>query len=172
MLKKQQKKDIVIDLAEAFKKAKAGVFSDFSGVGAKDVQALRQNLKKEGISYKVVKLTLIKRALKLAGLDVSGFNPTVPVSVSLSSQDEVAAARILQDFAKKNEKLKIVSGILDQKLIDAGQVKALASLPGKQTLIGQLVGVIASPLRGFVSVLAGPARGLVNVLNAIKESKT
>jgi|SRR3989344_6750749 len=171
MLKKAQKKTIVTDLAEQFKAAKAGVFSDFSGLGARDVQTLRQALKKENVSYKVVKLTLIKRALRLAGFDVSSFNFAVPVSVSLSGDDETATARILQDFAKKHEQLKMVSGILDHKLIDSAQVKALATLPDKQTLRGQLVGVIAGPLRGFVTVLSGNLRGLVNVLNAIKDSK-
>jgi len=72
---------------------------------------------------------------------------------------------------RKNDKLKIVSGILDHRMIDAGTVKALAALPDKQTLRGQLVGVIAAPLRGFVTVLSGNLRGLVNVLNAIKDAK-
>ncbi len=166
MLNRQQKKDIVKDLTEAIKTAKAGVFADFSGLAAKDAQSLRQTLKKEGVSYKVVKLTLIKKALRAANLDDKFFNFTVPISVSLSEADEVAAAKILQDFSKKNEKLKIVSGFLDGKILDAAQVKALASLPSKEELLGQLVGVIAGPLRGFVTVLSGPARGLVNVLNA------
>ena len=170
MLKKQQKKDIVKDLAEQIKSAKAGVFSDFSGLGAKEIQSLRQTLRKEGVSYKVVKLTLVKKALRLAGLDAAKFNFAVPVSVSLSS-DETAAAKLLQDFAKKHEQLKIVSGILDSKIIDASAVKTLAALPGKQELRGQLVYVIASPLRGFVSVLSGNLRGLVNVLSAIKDAK-
>lgn len=171
MLNKQQKRDIVKDLIEQIKTAKAAVFSDFGGLPTKDIQKLRSTLRKEGVSYKVVKLTLLKRAMRLAGLDVSGFNYAVPLSVSLSTEDEVAAAKILYDFSKKNDKLKIVSGFLDGIILDAAQVKALALLPDKQTLRGQLVGVIASPLRGFVSVLSGNLRGLVNVLNAIKDAK-
>lgn len=166
MLNKQQKKDIVKDLVEKLKVAKSVVFSDFQGLGAKDIQGLRQELRKESVDYKVVKLTLLKRALRLAGLDVSNFNFQVPLSVSLSREDEVTAAKILAGFSKKNDKLKIVSGVLDNKIIDAGRVKALAALPGKQELRGQLVSVIASPLRGFVSVLVGNIRGLINVLNS------
>jgi len=171
MLNKQQKVEVVKKLVADLKAAKAAVFSDFTGLPARDVQNLRKDLAKEGISYKVVKLTLLKRAMRAAGLDVSAFNYAVPLSVSLSREDEVAAAKILQGFAKKNEKLKIVSGVLDGRILDAAQVKALASLPSKQELRGQLVGVIAGPLRGLVNVLAGPARGLVNVLNALKDQK-
>jgi len=166
MLTKQQKKDIVIELASQIKSAKAAVFSDFGGLRTADIQTLRQTLRKEGVSYKVVKLTLLKRAMIAAGLDVSGFDFTVPLSVSLSNDDELAAARILQDFSKKHDKLKIVSGVLDGQILGALQVKALASLPTKQQLLGQLVGVIASPLRGLASVLSGNMRGLINVLNA------
>ena len=166
MLNKQQKKDIVKDLVDEIKSAKAAVFSDFGGLPARDIQSLRADLRREGVSYKVVKLTLLKRAMRSAGLDVSAFNFTVPLSISLSVDDETVAARILQDFAKKNEKLKIVSGVLDGKILDATQVRALASLPTKQELLGQLVGVISSPLRGLATVLIGNIRGLINALNA------
>lgn len=172
MLKKQQKIDLVKDLVEKIKAAKAAVFSDFGGLPARDIQALRRTLKTEGVTYKVVKLSLLKRAMRAAGLDVSGFNFKVPLSVSLSDADETAAARVIQDFAKKNDKLKIVSGVLDGRMLDASQVKALASLPTKQQLLGQLVGVISSPLRGLASVLSGNIRGLINVINAVKEVKS
>lgn len=166
MLSKEQKKNIVKDLVEKLKAAKSVVFSDFQGLGAKDIQGLRQELRKEGVDYKVIKLTLLKRALRLAGMDVSNFNFQVPLSVSLSQEDEVTAAKILAGFSKKHDKLKIVSGVLDNKIIDAGQVKALATLPSKQELLGQLVYVISSPLRELASVLSGNIRGLINVLNA------
>ena len=166
MLNKEQKKNIVKDLVERLKAAKSVVFSDFQGLPSKDIQGLRRELRKEGVDYKVVKLTLLKRALRLAGLDVSDFNFQVPLSVSLSREDEVVAAQILAAFSKKNEKLKIVSGVLDNKIIDASLVKALAALPSKQELRGQVVYVLSSPLRGLATVLNGNIRGLINVLNA------
>src|SRR3989344_4176864 len=118
MLNKAQKVEIVKNLVEELKAAKAVVFSDFTGLPAKDIQSLRKDLNREGADYKVVKLTLLKRALRLAGLDVSNFNFQVPLSVSMSREDEVAAARILQAFSKKNEKLKVVSGVLGSLIID------------------------------------------------------
>jgi len=166
MLNKQQKKDLVIELAEQIKGAKAGVFCDFSGLPTREIQKIRASLRKESVSYKVVKINLLKKALRLAGYDISTLVFNKPTAVTLSTEDEVAAARILHSFAKTEGNLKIVSGILDKMVIDAAQVNALATLPGKQELRGQLVGVIASPLRGLVSVLAGNIRGLLNVLSA------
>lgn len=166
MLSKQQKKDLVIELANEIKAAKAGVFCDFSGLPAREIQKLRQTLGKEGVSYQVVKINLLKKALRLAGYDTAGLDFNKPTAVALSAEDEVAAARILNAFAGKEEKIKIISGILDKGVIGASQVKALALLPDRQTLRGQLVGVVAAPLRGLVSVLAGNIRGLINVLNA------
>ena len=166
MLKRSEKVEIVKSLAEQIRGAKAAVFCDFQGLGAKDVQSIRFSLGKEGISYKVVKINLLKKALRLAGVDIKKLNFTKPIAVSLSVEDEAAAARILQGFAKTHEKLKIVSGLLDKVVIDKNQVGALASLPGKQELRGQLVGVIAGPLRALASVLSGNIRGLINVLDA------
>ncbi len=171
MLSKQEKKNIIRELTEALKSAKSVVFSNFQGLATKDSQVLRSSLRKEGTLYQVVKITLLKRALKNAGIDSSKLDLGVPVSVSISAEDEVTPARILNSFAKSNENLKILGGVLEREFIGLEKVKVLASLPGKQELRQQLVSVVASPLRGFVSVLAGNLIGLVNVLNAIKEAK-
>lgn len=166
MLKKEDKKKLVTEFAKELEGAKALYFSDFQGLPAKDIQDLRQELRKEGAKYKVVKLTLVKRALEQIGLDTSGFNFTVPVSVAYSAEDEITPVKTLHKFAKTHDKLKILAGYLAKSFLDAKQVKQLATLPGKQELRGQLVSVIASPLRGLASVLAGNIRGLLNVLNA------
>ena len=171
MLNKEQKKTVVKDLVQELKSAKALVLSDFQGLPTRDIQKLRADLRREKVSYKVVKLTLLKKALRQAGVDVSQFNFAAPLSVSLSAEDEVIGAKILAAFAKTHDKLKIVGGYLGAEFLDATRVKAMAALPGKQELRGQLVYVIASPLRGLVSVLQGNMRGLVNVLNAIGQSK-
>lgn|SRR3989338_5174255 len=166
MLNKEQKKKLVVDLAGQLKTAKGAVFSSYQGLATRDSQKLRADLRKEGVSHKVVKISLLKRALTKAGIDNSSMNVNLPVAVSISNEDEVAAARIVQAFVKGNERLQILSGVLENKVIDGAQVKMLANLPGKQELRGQVVSVISSPLRGLVSVLSGNIRGLVNVLNA------
>src|SRR3989338_6598135 len=172
MLNKDQKKQLVIELAEKLKTAKGAVFSSYQGLATRDSQKLRADLRKEGGSHKVVKISLLKRALTKAGIDSSTMNVNLPVAVSISEEDEVAPARIVAAFAKTNENLKILSGVLESKVIDWIQVKMLASLPGKQELRGQLVTVLAGPMRNLAGVLSGNIRQVVYVLNAIKEAKT
>ncbi|MBI4050324.1 MAG: 50S ribosomal protein L10 [Candidatus Doudnabacteria bacterium] len=166
MLTKAQKKQIVEELASELKGARAVVFSDYQGLPNRDIQELRFTLRRESVKYKVIKLTLLKRALEMAGIDTAKFSFGQPLSVSYSKDDEVAPARTLQTFAKKHEHLKIIAGILDGRFIGGPEVKALAALPTKFELQGQLVYVIASPLRGLASVLSGNIRGLLTVLNA------
>lgn len=166
MLTREQKKKIVQDLTQDLQNSKGVVFSTFQGLSAKNIQELRTVLKKEKVVYKVVKLTLLKRALKSAGIDAEKFDVHLPLSVSSSREDEVIAAKALNNFAKAHQELKIVAGILEKQLLLSQEVKALAQLPGKQELRAQVVGAIASPLRGLVGVLSGNMRGLLNVLNA------
>lgn len=171
MLTREQKKKIVKELTKELKEARGIVFSEFSGLPTRELQELRSLLRKSGVSHKVVKLTLLRRVLNTVGLDTSDFGVQVPTAVSWSFTDEIAPAKILTAFSKTHQNLKILGGVMDKKLVGAGEINTLALLPGKQELRAQVVWVIASPLRGLVSVLSGNLRGLVNVLNAIKTAK-
>jgi len=168
---KEQKKSIVKDLAEKLKNSKAVVFSDYKGLAVKDMMALRGELRKEGIDLKVAKKTLINLALKDAGMEVDAKKFEGQVALAISSQDEVAAAKIIAKTAKANENIKMIGGILGMKELTADEVRALALIPGKQELLAKLVGSINAPVSGFVNVLAGNIRGLVNVLKAVTENK-
>ena len=85
--------------------------------------------------------------------------------------DPVAAAKILVDFAKKNDKLEIKAGFVDGKVINVDEVKALAELPPREVLIAKVLGGFNAPISGFVNVLNGNLRGLAVALNAIAEKK-
>ena len=172
MLTKEQKKEIVKDLAEDLKGAKSAVFSDYQNLKAGDIQKLRADLREEGVGHKVVKITLLKRALARAGIDISEFNYQVPLAVTYSPDDEVMPAKILADFAKSNKDLEILAGILDGEMIDVEQVKSLASLPSKQDLRAMVASAVAGPLRGLVGVLSANLRQVVYVFKAIEESKS
>ncbi len=172
MLTREQKKQVVEALTQELKEAKGVVFSTFQGLSAKNIQELRAALKKDKVGYKVAKLTLLKRALKAAGIDAEKFDVQLPLSISVSREDEVMPAKILNNFAKGHQELKIVAGILANKLLPDLEVKALAMLPSKLELRAQVVSVIAGPLRSFLNVLAGNLRGFLNVLSAIKDSKS
>jgi large subunit ribosomal protein L10 len=165
-----QKEKTLGDLEEKFSKIKAAVFVSFKGLKVKDATKLRNILRKEKIDYEVAKKTLLKLALgknKLEGIDPKKLEGNI--AVAFGYDDEVAPAKILNQFKAQNEALKILGGIVENKYIDSAQVIALANIPGRQELLAKLVGSINSPVSGFVNVLAGNLRGLVQVLKAMSE---
>lgn len=169
---KQKKEELVQDLVGKLTDAKAVVFTDYRGLSVEELNEVRNELRKEGIEYKVIKNTLFKIATKEAHLDidleaVEGH----PIAAAFGFGDEVAPAKVVNAFANKNDKLEILGGILEGKEISAIMVKSLAKLPSREELYGKLVGTLAAPMSGMVTVLSGNIRGLVNVLSAIKENK-
>lgn len=171
MLKKEQKKELVKELSERIKTSKSVVFSDYKGLQVKDITLLRKELRKTESDFKVFKKTLLKIALQEAGVELDTKKLEGQVAVSISQIDEVAPAKVIATFAKKNENLKIVGGLLNLKEMSVEEVGALAKLPSKEELLAKLVGTLNAPISGFVNVLAGNLRGLVQVLKAIGENK-
>jgi large subunit ribosomal protein L10 len=171
MLNKDQKKTIVKDLEEKLKTSKSVVFVDFKGIKVKDMTGLKRDLRKEGVEMKVTRKTLFNIALKEAGMELNTKAMDGQVAISISQKDEVAPAKIIFQFAKTNENLKILGGILGTKPMTAAEVNMLAKLPSKEELLAKLVGTINAPVSGFVNVLAANIRGLVQVLKAVSDSK-
>jgi len=132
---------------------------------------LREKASQSGVEVFVAKKTLLDIAAKEAGLegvDPKQFSGSILTAVA---QDEVSAAKLLNELTKENEDVQLVAGVLEGKGIDAEEVAQLASLPGKEELLAKLVGSLNSPVSGFVNALAGNVRGLVTVLSAIQEKK-
>ncbi len=169
---RSEKEVVVTKLSDDLKRMKAAVFANYEGLTVPKIEDLRRELKKEGVDYAVVKKTLLGIALKNAGIAIDPQNISGNFATIVSYEDEVAPARILAAFAKKNEALKLVAGILEGNLIDGKAVMALAKLPTKTELLGRLVGTLNAPVSGFVNVLAGNLKNFVYVLNAIKEKQT
>lgn len=172
MQNKQQKKEIVAEVVDKVKGSKALVFANFKGVSVKDLTTLRKELAKSGSSWQVLKKTLLNIALKEAGVTVDARKLDGQIGVAFS-QDEVAAAKVLTDFAKANKEvpLTIQSGTLGQKELSIDEVTALAKLPSQDELRAKLVGTLQAPIAGFVRVLGGNLSSLVQVLKAIEGKK-
>ena len=94
-----------------------------------------------------------------------------PSAIALSFEDPVAPAKILTEFAKKNEKLEIKAGIMEDKVLDLASIKALAALPSRESLLSQMLSVMVGVPTGFVRVLNGVPQQFMNVLLAIKDQK-
>lgn len=165
---KQQKQVTVESLTSGMKDAKGVVFANFQGLTVAQSEELRREARKQGVSVLAAKKTLVRRALEAIGLAQST-DPFQGGVAAFMGNDEIAPAKVVASFAKKNEVVTIFGGILEGKFIDASMVKNLSALPGKQELLGRMVGSLNAPISGFVNVNAGILRGLFNVLNARKE---
>ncbi len=168
---KQQKQGTIESLSVGLKSAKGIVFANFQGLTVAKTEELRKAARKEGVVVLAAKKTLVKRALEDAGytgIDTTAFDGGVATFYAV---DEIAPAKVVATFAKKNEIVKIFGGVLEGKFVDASMVKSLSALPGKQELLQKMVGSLQAPIAGFVRVNAGVVRSLVNVLNAYKEKK-
>lgn len=172
MITKDKKQEVLQGLSEKLSNAKSLVFLGFQGLTVQDGLELRRKMRAEGVELKVAKKTLIKKSLMDAKIKYSeNFNPEGPVAVAFGYEDEMAPARLVNEFGKKNTTVQIMGGVMNLELIDAVSMRQIASLPGKQQLRAQLVGTINAPVSGFVNVLAGNVRSLLNVMTAIADSK-
>lgn len=171
MLTRLQKEEAVKTLTEEIKASKSIVFADYRGVKTNDINELKRRLKKEGTNLRVIKKSLVDLSLKNAKIEMDIRGMEGQLAVTISDNDEVAPARVLSKFAKENESLKILGGVLGIKGMSAKEVDDLAKLPSKEELIAKVVGTIKAPLSGLVNVLNGNTRGLVNVLKAIADNK-
>lgn len=173
MAKTREKKEQEVGLLkDNLEKSKSVVFANYNGLKVKEVEELRKKCRAERVGYQVVKKTLLKKSLsevKMESEAVSDFNGGI--AVTFGFDDEVAPAKILNDFAKEHEALEFFGGFLEGSYVGPEKILALAKLPSKQELLAKVVGSIKAPVSGFVNVMAGNLRGLVQVLNAIKENK-
>jgi len=168
---KQQKEEALEQAQEDVKGAKAIVFVGYHGLTVGQIEDLRSQLRAEQVKFKVIKKTLIKKAMEAAKLDVEVKNLGQGLAVAYGMNDEVSPAKVLAKFQKENEVLKIYGGVLEAKFMDEAQVMALSKLLSKPELYAKLVGSINAPVSGFVNTLAGVMRGFVQVLNGVKEAK-
>jgi large subunit ribosomal protein L10 len=169
MLTKKQKQELITELTDKIRTAKSVIFADYKGLKVFELKDLRRKLKESQGELKVAKKTLIDLALQKAGVsDAVSKKMIGQVSLVFGDKDEVAPAKILYNFSKKNEGLKILGAILDGKFLGEAQAQALAKVPSRQQSLGRLVATINAPLQNLVSVLEGNLRSLVFVLSQIK----
>ncbi len=156
----ESKKEIVSQIAEQFKNAKSIIFVDYRGITVAEDTVLRQNFRKENVTYKVYKNRLLLRALQslnIEGIDEKMFEGTTAVAFS---EDEVAPARIFCSNAEKLKKMSVKFGIVNGEVMDKAKVEALAKIPAKPVLISMLL-----------YALNGPTSALARALNEISKKE-
>lgn len=155
-LTREKKQKNLQDIKENIAKQKSVIFADFSKVNSKDLFDLRKKLKDAGCNLKVGKKTLIRIAF--GQLNISFWNiikKNIPGQLALvfGTEDEIAPARIANQFTKTNENFKILGGIFEGRFIERNKVLELANIPPRNELLSRLVGSLASSMIGFVTVL-------------------
>ena len=171
-MNKESKKEIVADLHDRLKRAEAVFLTDFRGMNVGKATELRNDLRKAGVEYKVVKNTLLDLASRET--DKTSLVPFFkgPTAVALAYTDPVAAAKVLSKYAKEQQAVfKLKAGVLSGKPLTVQDIQALADLPSREVLLAKLLGTIQAPTTNFVGVLAAVPGSFVRALNALRIKK-
>lgn len=162
---RNQKQELIEELNSAFKGASLVVVTHQTGLSVPQSRELRKKARESGCSHKVTKNTLTKLALKGTDFECMSGLFKGPTAITWSG-DAIAAARAINDYAKTNDKVKIVGGALNGKLLDEAGIKYLATLPSMDELRGKLIGVLQAPASKIARVIATPAGNVARVINA------
>ncbi|MCA9594469.1 MAG: 50S ribosomal protein L10 [Myxococcales bacterium] len=165
---RSQKAEAIDFIKDRFDRMTSAVFIDFAGMTVEEVSTLRNNFRSKGVEYRVVKNTLVKKAVGEAAwskdLDVVLKGMT---GIAWSYEEPSAAARVVKEFKKSNEKLKIKAGLLDGQVLDGKAVEdQLAMLPSKDEARSMLLATLMAPAQHMVMLLNAPLRELVGVMAA------
>lgn len=153
MAKVELKQPIVAEISDLLNGAASAVAVDYRGLTVAQDTELRKQLREAGVTYKVYKNTLIRRAAE--GTDFAALDPHLegPTAIAVSKDDATAPARILAEFAKKADKLEIKAGIVEGAYYDAKGMQAISSIPSREVLLGRLFGSMKSPISNLARVL-------------------
>ncbi len=145
----EAKQAVITEVADKLQQAVSVVVVDYRGLTVAQVTELRKQLREAGIEFKVYKNSMVRRATVEAGLESLNEHLTGPNAIAFSTEDVVAPAKILNDFAKKNDKLEIKAGVIEGVVASADDMKALATLPSRDGLLSMLLSVLQAPVRNF-----------------------
>jgi len=161
----EQKKAQVAELAEVLKGAQTGILVDYRGLTVEEDTKLRNDLRAANVKYFVVKNTLLRLAANEVGLN--GLDEVLhgPTAIAISSEDAVAPAKVLSDFAKGNDKLEIKSGFMDGAVMTLDEVKKLAATPSREVLLAKVLGSLNAPISNLARLLSTIVDGGVEMVD-------
>jgi large subunit ribosomal protein L10 len=156
-LNRTEKQAVVTEVAALAGKAQTLVLAEYRGIEVEPMTRLRAQARGKGVHLQVLKNTLARRAVQGTSFEVLAEDMSGPLIYGFS-EDAIAAAKVLSDFAKTNDKLVLRAGAFNGKKLDADGVKALAAIPSREELLAKLLGVMQAPLTGFVAAVAALAK--------------
>ncbi|MEW5740806.1 MAG: 50S ribosomal protein L10 [Myxococcota bacterium] len=168
---RSEKEQMISELNDKFSRAKAVVVAEFSKLDVSTVNRLRKKLREGKVEWKVLKNTLARRAAKGTSVEKVSDDFTGPVATAISYDDVVAPAKILADFVKELESIKIRSGVVQGQKIDKAGVVALAKMPGLNELRATILSMINQPATKLVRTIKEPGGALARVIKAKSEKQ-
>jgi len=169
---KSEKEQIVAEIQEKVSKAQGMFFTDFAGINVELMTGLRNEFRKSGIEYRVVKNTFAKLALKNVGGYDQVFDKLVgQTGIAFSYDDPAAPAKVIQKFKEKNEKFSLKICVIEKQVYDGSRLKEIAAMPSRAEVVAGILGSLNSPISGVVGVLNAVVRDVVGVLEAIEKKK-
>ena len=167
----EDKKALVAEVAEVAARAQSVVAAEYRGLTVGQMTELRAKARRQGVYMRVVKNTLARKAL--AGTSFESVGPRLkgPLVLAFSKDDPGAAARVVKDFAKANEKLVATLVSLGGQVLSATELERVASLPTREQALSMLLGVLKAPMSKFVRTLAEPPAKLARTLAAVRDQK-
>jgi len=166
----EDKKAVVAEVSGQLKDAQAAMLAEYRGLSVAQMTTLRRKAHESKIYLRVVKNTLARRAVEGTSYECLKDAMVGPLAYAIST-DPVAVAKLLSEFAKDNEHLKIKAAAMSGKLMSLDQVKALATLPGREQLLAQLLGTMQAPIANFVRTLNEVPSKFVRTLAAVRDAK-
>ena len=150
----EEKKALVASLVEKIKNSPAGVLVDYKGINVEDDTKLRRELREAGVEYAVIKNTMIRFAAKELGFDLFDEHLNGTTALAISTEDPIAPARVINDFAKKmKDKFEIKGGYMDGKVMSLPDIQDLANIPALPVLQAQVLGTMLAPITSLAVVL-------------------
>jgi large subunit ribosomal protein L10 len=168
---RQKKEELVAEYKEQIANASALVFTNYKGATVQQIQSLRAKLQETGVTYMVVKNTLMGIALEEAGRNRPDNLLAGPNAIAFIREDIGKGVTALQDWIKEAKIVEVTGALLESSVLDAGAAGALADLPTKEQTLAMILGAIAAPSSSLVRTLNAPGASLARVINAYVEKR-
>ena len=169
---KNEKSEIVGKIKDLVEKSMGIYLINYEGLNVEDISLLRREFIKEGVTYKVFKNTLLKRAFDEVG-GYEDFNPLLigMTGVAFTDENYIAPAKIIEKYFKKNDKFSLKGSYIESQFYGADKLSLLASMPTKEEVISSILGSINNPASGIVGAINAVTRDLVGVIDAISKKE-
>jgi large subunit ribosomal protein L10 len=166
-----QKEQLVEEIKNRFNDSGAVLLADYRGLSVKELEQLRVKLREAGAELTVYKNSLTEIAMRELALPSMTEYLSGPTAFVFGGEDPVAPAKVLTQFAKEHKALELKGGLVENQVVDAESVKAIATLPSREELISKLLGTMLNPIVGFARVLNGPVEAFARTVSAVADQK-